>query len=329
MGSLNCFDTFEVARLLRQSHLRGREPRGRRGRAKADSYLPEEDRLLGTLPDAEVARQIGRTLNAVRKRRRRLGIALVRAVRRRRDWLPEEDTLLGTAPDTEIARRLGRSYGSVQCRRLDLHIPPFFSQFCNWTAEADAWFDSLSDAEIALRSGRSLPAVRARRRHLHPEAFPPRLPPAKGWKASEIALLGTQTDPEVARQIGRTPAAVQHKRLKLGLTRPHSSRSGLVWTEEKQAMLRTSSDRQLARLWHCSAGFLRKARRQFGIPPLKRDLRWTPPEDRLIRRFNNRTVAERTGRTLAAINERRQVLGAPHSWDLPGLPRLPRERKHP
>ncbi|MCX6912693.1 MAG: hypothetical protein NT167_06550, partial [Verrucomicrobia bacterium] len=52
------------------------------GRPKADPILtcwtPEQDRLLGTMPDDEVARRVGRTSMAVQKRRFRLGIACYR-----------------------------------------------------------------------------------------------------------------------------------------------------------------------------------------------------------------------------------------------------------
>ena len=48
------------------------------GRPKADPILtcwtPEQDRLLGTLPDEEVARRVGRSRMAVQKRRFRLRI---------------------------------------------------------------------------------------------------------------------------------------------------------------------------------------------------------------------------------------------------------------
>jgi hypothetical protein len=74
---------------------------------------------LGTLPDAEVARRTGRTPNAVRVMRERLGIPKPAGNR----WTGEGIALLGTLPDREVARRLGRSLGSVTQKRCKLGIP--------------------------------------------------------------------------------------------------------------------------------------------------------------------------------------------------------------
>src|SRR5205823_9581952 len=61
------------------------------GRPKADPLMdywtPEEDKLLGTMPDRKVAARLGRSSIAVMKRRLRLGIDYRAAVRPR--W-PEE-----------------------------------------------------------------------------------------------------------------------------------------------------------------------------------------------------------------------------------------------
>ena len=38
-------------------------------------YTAEEDRLMGTMPDEELAKKLGRTFIAVRARREKLGIA--------------------------------------------------------------------------------------------------------------------------------------------------------------------------------------------------------------------------------------------------------------
>jgi hypothetical protein len=81
-----------------------------------------ELRLLGTLPDAEVAERIGRTTNAVRIQRTRLGLPDPGG----HGWTADELALLGTAPDEEVARRIGRTRGAVTQKRCQLGIPnPF------------------------------------------------------------------------------------------------------------------------------------------------------------------------------------------------------------
>src|SRR5262245_10493912 len=99
---------LNLARHLRPDHGQG--------------WTKEELRLLGTAPDAEVAGRIGRTTNAVRIRRTRLGIPDPGG----HGWTAEELALLGTAPDEEVARRIGRTPGAVTHKRCKLGIPnPF------------------------------------------------------------------------------------------------------------------------------------------------------------------------------------------------------------
>ena len=81
-------------------------------------WTPEDIALLGTVPDVEVARRTGRTLEAVRQKREELGIRNPAGNR----WLAEEIALLGALPDREVARRLGRSLQSVTQKRIKLRI---------------------------------------------------------------------------------------------------------------------------------------------------------------------------------------------------------------
>jgi hypothetical protein len=82
-------------------------------------WTEEDLALLGTAPDAEVARRIGRTANAVRVMRDRLGIPRPAGGR----WRDGDLALLGTLPDREVARRLGRSLSSVTQKRCKLGLP--------------------------------------------------------------------------------------------------------------------------------------------------------------------------------------------------------------
>jgi hypothetical protein len=73
-------------------------------------WTPEQDKLLGTDPDADIGRRLGCNEVTVRARRVRLGIPATCHVV---PWTPEEDRLLGTLPDEELARKLGRSFDAV------------------------------------------------------------------------------------------------------------------------------------------------------------------------------------------------------------------------
>lgn len=87
---------------------------------------------LGTLPDRELARQIGRSAKAVTRRRTRLGIP---AFQRTRAWTSAEDGLLGTRPDSELAKQFGRPISTVKRRRQRLGVPAF-RRLRPWTPAA-------------------------------------------------------------------------------------------------------------------------------------------------------------------------------------------------
>ena len=65
------------------------------------SWRPEDLKLLGTMPDSEVARLLNRAQIAVRRRRQKLRIRAYQSPFHL--WSPEEEQLLGTLPDAEVA----------------------------------------------------------------------------------------------------------------------------------------------------------------------------------------------------------------------------------
>ena len=77
-----------------------------------------EIKLLGSRPDAEVARLIGRTVEGVSLKRQKLGIEAPLQP----GWTEDEIKLLGRLPDAEVARRVKRSLTAVQIKRLLLGI---------------------------------------------------------------------------------------------------------------------------------------------------------------------------------------------------------------
>jgi hypothetical protein len=78
-------------------------------------WTADEEALLGTMPDAEVAERTGRTVEAVRCHRKQLGIVNpgVRVPRHPRPWSAEEDQMARALPPAETARRTGRSLMAV------------------------------------------------------------------------------------------------------------------------------------------------------------------------------------------------------------------------
>src|ERR1039458_2092128 len=93
------------------------------GLNRAQKWNKAHDALLGAAPDAEVARQLGRTEMAITVRRRKLGIAK-RDIRVRR-YTRQDDRLLGTMSDEKLARQLGRTPAAIQVRRAARGIISF------------------------------------------------------------------------------------------------------------------------------------------------------------------------------------------------------------
>jgi len=80
---------------------------------KRKSWRPEDDKVLGTRPDDQIAMLLRRTVASIKNRRRKLGIRSKRA-RLSRPWTKNEDQLLGTRPDPELAHKLGRGLQSIR-----------------------------------------------------------------------------------------------------------------------------------------------------------------------------------------------------------------------
>jgi hypothetical protein len=88
---------------------------------KRKLWRPEDDRVLGTRPDGQVALLLRRTVLSIINRRRKLGIR-ARPAKYFQPWTQTEDRLLGSRTDAELARALRRSLQSVRKRRAKLGV---------------------------------------------------------------------------------------------------------------------------------------------------------------------------------------------------------------
>jgi len=86
-------------------------------------WTREQLRLVGTEPDEVVAEKVGRTAQAVRSMRTRLGIpnpAARPGAYGSPPWTVEEDRLVRTLPPAQAAARTGRTMDAIYKRRHDL-----------------------------------------------------------------------------------------------------------------------------------------------------------------------------------------------------------------
>lgn len=82
----------------------------------------EEEALLGTMRDPDLARRLERSVSCVRTRR--LAKTGIRFNKSPRQWTPAQLRLLGRLPDAEVGRRTGRFTAAVRNKRMQLAIPP-------------------------------------------------------------------------------------------------------------------------------------------------------------------------------------------------------------
>jgi hypothetical protein len=116
-------------------------------------WTAAEKQLLGTMPDGELARKLGRRYQSVARMRNLLGRPRVRPAHHR-GWKAWEDQLVGVLPDREVARRTGRSLGAVMVRRRSKGLAPP-QVFKRWTSRENNLLGTLPDAELAEQLGRS------------------------------------------------------------------------------------------------------------------------------------------------------------------------------
>ena len=95
---------------------------------KLGRWKPEEDALLGTLPDPKLAKLVRRHRTTIQEQRLKLGIPSFRKhgpSTPSREWAPADDALLGTITDLELAARLGCTFRMVFNRIVKPGVPSF------------------------------------------------------------------------------------------------------------------------------------------------------------------------------------------------------------
>jgi len=229
--------------------------RSKRTMAKPD-WLPQESKLLGELPDAELARRIGTRTAEVSKKRASMGIS-PSSLSKRLKWTPENLALLGTRTDNEVARIMNGSSGRVAAKRLSLGIESYAkssNSWHTWTDKEIAMLGQYHDPEVGRKIGVSIACVARKRRQLGIPSFLARKTTSRDrrsldqWTAGETALLGKMTDKDVTERLDLALSAVRLKRISLGIP-PFRRRvnSPGIWTPEVMARIPNESPAKLAK----------------------------------------------------------------------------------
>jgi hypothetical protein len=303
-----------------------------------EPWTPERVALLGTAPDGEVARCLGVTTAAVRTRRRLLGIPPFPAAppppRRPAFWTPERLALLGTTPDAEVARRLGLTAARVGYRRRVLGIPASraIREAAFWTPERVALLGTATDREVGRWLGVTAATVCARRQALEIRAFPAGQPapaPPLFWTPERDALLGSATDREIARRLGVTAVTVWYRGQALGIAPASRGRESRRWTRARVRLLGRVSDAEVGRRFGLATQTVRQMRLRRGIAAYRgRGIRIARTAElaRLLRR-PTRDVCRVAGIGTSTVTKLRLVRGGPppprpSAWTPGALARL-------
>lgn len=218
---------------------------------------------LGTMPDREIARQVGCTAESVYSARRKLGIpAYVNERLASIDW----DALpLGTISDGEIAKSLGISKTTVRIERNARGIPPGLKHAPSPDADVDwSQVDMRKPNEvIAKEIGVSIRTV-SRRRAVMGLTRTKKQPEKIDWSTADF---GVRADVDIAAEMGVSISAVRKARTRRGIGRARHSAydRDIDWS----TIDFTLTDAANARAIGCDVRLVQRERRARGIgrPP--------------------------------------------------------------
>lgn len=163
-------------------------------------------------------------------------------------------------PESQVARRRRSRRSRVQTTAMIKRGRAYY-----WTAAEDRLLGKQPDAEVARLVGRAIAAV-ARRRQEAGIIFRPN---PRWTKAEDRLLAQSLKEPrrrnatrELARQLGRSQAAVEmRRRKKFGRVQ----RTPRAWTRREERLLGTRSDAEVARLINRHLSVVHKRRHRLGI----------------------------------------------------------------
>lgn len=268
-----------------------------------------ELRLLGKVPDPEVARRLRVSVSVVVYKRRCLGIPSCGNWGRRIEWTPELVAALGRISDAEIARRYRISKPSIQAKRQELWIAPFQEENRVVRRPELAKVARMPAAQASRQFGVSESFVRALRAEYRVEGEDGRY----RWTPELLSRLGTVPDAQLAAELDLEVDTVGQRRRKERIP-------ALVpgwWRPEEVALLGTEGDREVAARLGRSLNSVRVKRRLLGIASSDRDRPWPKKDLALLGTAPDAEVAMRVGRSIGSVRRKRYRVG------------VVRYRKHP
>lgn len=307
-------------------------------------WTPEEEALLGTMPNRELAAKLGRSRKAVAARlflknagrlprrdrvvkaaaiqperrpeptrRKRVetpsfptkrGLSLRDIAPPARVWKPEEDDIIRKHTITQAAQLLNYSPSIIAKRRRKLGIVRSVVITNPWTPEQIQLLGTKPDRILARKFGRKTGSVQGKRKSLGI----PICPEKHFWRPADDDLLGKYCDEDIARLLKISVLAVKTRRNELKI--PMKDSKIRPWTPSEEALVGTKPDAEVAKLLGRSLSAVRDKRGRLGCPYPTALLRhWTAEEDKLLGTIPDEAAARQLGRSLKAVKYRKLRLG--------------------
>ena len=134
---------------------------------KRHRWTADDDALLGTMSDSDLAARLGVSVAAARQRQHNRDTRPRDNVRKPKySWTPERDALLGTMSDQKAAKKLGLTFSAARQRRVRLGIPAAGTVPRPWTESEIAALGTDVDDVIAKLLGRPRASVVSKRINL-------------------------------------------------------------------------------------------------------------------------------------------------------------------
>ncbi len=238
-------------------------------------------RLLGTMPDTELASKLDVKVYWIRQKRAELGIAAhvipdlpeSSSAKEKTLVTPERIKLLGTVPDTVLAKRWGVTGGNVTRIRNSLAIPPFNeNKPIEWTKGMLNLLGEISDNKLAKMYEVSNMTVKLKRIELDIPPFgKSEMDPLPEIPKHVIPWIGKIPDKQLSDQfkILRTHIRVYRALMKIDLAE-YETPLDHEWTDQEEALLGTMSDGAVARKTQIPVCQVQHRRKSLGIAPFNR-----------------------------------------------------------
>ncbi|BCE03341.1 hypothetical protein [Marinicellulosiphila megalodicopiae] len=276
---------------------------------KPPILTPQAIAKLGTQTDASLSKKYKRARYIFRLHRHLRGIAPFKEeAKSKYNWTKSIINKMGVIGDSEIARQTGIPKVMVRQKRKKLGIKTADrQQNITWTDSMVKQLKLMEDKYLAQALKVTVETVTQKRESLGIKAHIG----SKKWTASELKLLGTDTDVNIANQLSVSSSSILRQRKLLNIPSFKGS-TPFKWKKSAIAMLGKFTDADIAFELGVHASTVWKKRNELNIEPcnLKGCGNWRDPKMlNKLGKIPDEQLGELIGITALAVKSKRQSMG--------------------